>query len=67
MLTHNGLRRLVVNVNMQYKGCWVAQQTLENGGTKGQHKRKIRGVQSTLLYHVTDSVSIANMADRCEK
>ena len=42
VLTHNGLRRLVVNVNMQYNGCWVAQQTLENGGTKGQQTRKIK-------------------------
>ena len=65
MLTHNGLSRLVVNVNMQYNGCWEAQQTLENGGTKGQQARKIKGVQSTLLYHVI--VNFANMADRCEK
>ena len=32
---------------------------------KGNKTRKIKGVQSTLLYHVTNN--FANMADKCEK
>ena len=31
---------LDVNVNMQYNSFCVVQQTLENGGTKGQHNKK---------------------------
>ena len=41
----------VVNVNMQYNGCLIAQQTLENGGTKGQHTRKIKG--SSQPFYIT--------------